>query len=223
MVRWGWECHWATDGFLVHEDLSALERKKWKRGRTQREEHFKESRPACSAPEDTTAFFTWWRENGTVNGVWNVKCEWTLSNWHGVSASLPNFIFFLLWSQRKCSWFPGFSKSWRALRMDSGWIYHSYSLDPVLSLVWLWSGRESESQEGKRWLPVFGWSLSCSLPHRTDRRKEEILHLLSHMRHTPAASHMPGNLKVSTCHFNHPEVISFIFAYFACLFHIWAL
>lgn len=34
-------------------------------------------------------FFSWWRESRNVNGVWNVKCEWTLSNWHGASASLP--------------------------------------------------------------------------------------------------------------------------------------
>ena len=53
------------------------------------------------------------------------------------------FHFFLLWSRRKWSWFPGFSKNWRTLRMDSGWIYHSYSLDPVLSLVFSpWFGFE---------------------------------------------------------------------------------
>lgn len=54
----------------MHEDLSALEEEVEGRKGTHTERGaLQGEQPACSAPEGfSTAFFTWWRENRTVNG-----------------------------------------------------------------------------------------------------------------------------------------------------------
>lgn len=72
------------------------------------------------------------------------------------------------------------------------WIYHYYSLDPVLSLVfspWFGFGVEENQRvrRGRADYPIIDWRLNYSLPHRTGRRKEEIPHLLSHTHPTPSA------------------------------------
>lgn len=85
---------------LWHKDLSP----EWgKRGGAEWQREGGTSKGASHPAQPRRAplsFLTRWRENWTVNGVWNVKCEWTLSNWHGASASLPISFFLLMESEK---------------------------------------------------------------------------------------------------------------------------
>lgn len=119
---------------------------------------------------------------------------------------------------------PGFQGFLRAegfkngLRLDLPHLF--FGSCPVFGLALKW--KRIRESGGEALTPVFGWSPGWSLPlEQTGERRR---FYCSATCAIPQLLNMPGNLKVSICHFNHPEVISFIFAYFfPCLFHIWAL
>lgn len=140
-------------GFRWHEDISPQSEEK-REERAWQGEALPGSQPSCSAPKGTTAFLIWWGEDGSVNGVWNVKCERAWSNWHGASASLPISFFSVLWSQRKCSQLPVLSKRLRTSMVGSGSIYCRLTLDPAFSLVRFWerNRRGLNNWEEKGWL-----------------------------------------------------------------------
>lgn len=84
---------WVTKVQMVSGDVKTSEwATEWRtEGRDREDTQRRTNHPAKS--QRASLPFTWCRKIWNANGVWKVKCEWTLSNWHGASASLPISFF----------------------------------------------------------------------------------------------------------------------------------